>query len=124
MGRQMGEVRFAQATRAPWRQAYEKLPNQSEGWSERYWPGPRPTSCAWRCSTRSSTDAAAIHPAHLAGALALFDYAARSARFAFGEESGDPLAEQIHAALSRVSADSPGPRFATCSPQPPCRCRR
>jgi hypothetical protein len=38
---------------------------------------------------------------HLTAALALWDYAARSAAWALGQATGDPLAEQIHAALAR-----------------------
>ena len=36
---------------------------------------------------------------HLAAALALFDYAARSASWTLQCQTGDPLAEQIHAQL-------------------------
>jgi len=42
-----------------------------------------------------------IQPEHLTAALALWDYAARSAAWALGEATGDPLAEHIHAALTR-----------------------
>jgi hypothetical protein len=42
-----------------------------------------------------------IQPQHLNAALALWDYAARSAAWALGQATGDPLAEQIHAALVR-----------------------
>jgi hypothetical protein len=42
-----------------------------------------------------------IRPQHLNPALALWDYAARSAAWALGQATGDPLAEQIHAALVR-----------------------
>lgn len=42
-----------------------------------------------------------IQPQHLHAALALWDYAARSAAWALGQATGDPLAEQIHAALAR-----------------------
>ena len=42
-----------------------------------------------------------IQPQHLHAALALWDYAARSATWALGQATGDPLAEQIHAALAR-----------------------
>ena len=45
-------------------------------------------------ATRSS-------PEHLTAALALWDYAARSAAWAINHTTGDPLAEQIHAALAR-----------------------
>jgi hypothetical protein len=42
-----------------------------------------------------------IQPEHLHAALALWDYAERSAAWALGQTTGDPLAEQIHAALAR-----------------------
>lgn len=41
-----------------------------------------------------------INTEHLQAALALWDYAARSASWTLKGASGDPLAEQIHAALS------------------------
>jgi predicted ArsR family transcriptional regulator len=40
-----------------------------------------------------------IKTKHLQAALALWDYAARSASWALQGATGDPLAEQIHAAL-------------------------
>ena len=43
--------------------------------------------------------AASISCTHLEAALALWDYSARSAAWALGTSSGDPVAEQIHAAL-------------------------
>lgn len=42
-----------------------------------------------------------IGPEHLHAALALWDYAQRSAAWAINHTTGDPLAEQIHAALAR-----------------------
>jgi Protein of unknown function (DUF3987) len=42
-----------------------------------------------------------IQPQHLHAALALWDYAARSATWALDQATGDPLAEHIHAALAR-----------------------
>ena len=43
----------------------------------------------------------AIEPEHLQAALALWDYAQRSAAWALRQATGDPLAEHIHAALAR-----------------------
>lgn len=43
-----------------------------------------------------------IAPEHLNAALALWDYASRSAAWALGQATGDPLAEHIHAALTRT----------------------
>jgi Protein of unknown function (DUF3987) len=42
-----------------------------------------------------------IQPEHLHPALALWNYAERSAAWALGQTTGDPLAEQIHTALAR-----------------------
>jgi len=42
-----------------------------------------------------------IKTEHLTAALALWDYAARSAAWAINHTTGDPLAEHIHAALAR-----------------------
>ncbi|MHB1568381.1 MAG: DUF3987 domain-containing protein [Solirubrobacteraceae bacterium] len=42
-----------------------------------------------------------IQPEHLHPALALWDYAHRSAAWALGQATGDPLAEHIHTALQR-----------------------
>jgi hypothetical protein len=42
-----------------------------------------------------------IQPEHLHAAAALWDYAQRSAAWALGQATGDPLAEHIHAALAR-----------------------
>jgi hypothetical protein len=45
-----------------------------------------------------------INPDHLHAALALHDYAARSAAWALEQSTGDPLAEQIHTALLHAPA--------------------
>jgi hypothetical protein len=42
-----------------------------------------------------------IQPEHLHAALALWDYASRSAAWTLGQATGDTLAEHIHAALTR-----------------------
>jgi hypothetical protein len=41
----------------------------------------------------------AITPDHLTAALALWDYAEASARYVFGDATGDPIADRILAAL-------------------------
>ena len=41
-----------------------------------------------------------IRPTHLRGALAIWDYAARSVAWATRNTTADPVAEQIHAALA------------------------
>jgi hypothetical protein len=47
---------------------------------------------------------AAISPTHLRGALAMWDYAARSALHVFGDSVGDPMADQIRRALAENPA--------------------
>ena len=47
-----------------------------------------------------------MKPDHLQAALALWDYATRSASWALQDATGDPLAEQIHAALSAITVFS------------------
>ena len=46
-----------------------------------------------------------IQPQHLQAALALWDYAARSAAWALERAAGDPLAHQIHDALTHAFPD-------------------
>jgi len=48
--------------------------------------------------------ASSIELEHLQAALALWDYVARSAEWALGDATGDPLAEQVH----RTLLDNPG----------------
>lgn len=67
-------------------------------------PEPKPTCFASPCSIRVIDGQRSIRCAHLRSGLALWDYAARSATWATGGATGDPLAEQIHTALA-ASAD-------------------
>ena len=46
-----------------------------------------------------------IEGEHLAAALALWDYAEASARYIFGDATGDPVADQIMDALRGAGAD-------------------
>lgn len=97
--RKVGEVRFATPTRASWWQAYQKLSEPIDGLVGSLLA--RAEAHVVRLSLLYALidGADAIYPAHLEAALALFDYASASARFTFEDTTGDPLAEQIHAAL-------------------------
>jgi hypothetical protein len=46
-----------------------------------------------------------IEPQHLEAALALWQYAEDSARYIFGDATGDPIADTIHAALKGTGTD-------------------
>src|SRR5437879_5745556 len=64
-----------------------------------------------------SDEQTTINLAHLNAALALWDYATRSAAWALADATGDAVAEQIHAALlgacCRHRLQCPFPREAT-----------
>ena len=77
-------------------------PSRSTGSPGTSPPALRRTRSASRCSTRCSTASTQIRSEHLHAALALWDYTSRSARWALGQATGDPLAEQLHAALIRA----------------------
>jgi hypothetical protein len=66
-------------------------------------PTSRFRSIAHRLKEETPTNHASVEPGppHEA-ALALWDYAARSAAWAINHSTGDPLAEQIHATLART----------------------
>ena len=76
---------------------------------------PRPMSFASRSSTRSLTRKPGIGTTHLEAALSLWDYAARSALYVFGDSLGDPMADEIWRAVSNTQTGSPDRSSATCS---------
>jgi len=103
--RHADEIRLAETAREHWRDAYQRLAE------------PRP-GIAGAISARAEAhtirlaliyalleSAREIQPAHLTAALALFDYAQRSATWALERTTGDPLARQIHGALEHALPD-------------------
>ena len=103
--RRAGEIRLAQAAREHWRHASQRLAD------------PRP-GIAGAISARAEAhtirlaliyalldSAREIDPVHLDAALALWDYAQRSATWALERTTDDPLARQIHAALKHALPD-------------------
>jgi hypothetical protein len=98
--RHAGQVRFDLAARVSWWDTYAQLSQPA--------PGP-----AGALSARAEAHvvrlaliyalidgANTINPAHLNAALAVWDYAKRSATWALGDTAGDPIGEQLHAALT------------------------
>ncbi len=61
--------------------------------------------------------ASSIQVEHLKAALALWDYAARSAVWALGDATGDPLAEQIHRLCWIIPVASRSPSCTTAASQ-------
>jgi hypothetical protein len=94
-----GQVRLDGDARELWHRAYQQLAEPHDGIVGQI------TARAEAHTIRLAliyalTDAAKqIGPPHLTAALALHDYAARSAAWALTGATGQPLAEQIHAAL-------------------------
>ncbi len=96
-----GQVTMDEQTRMIWREIYPRLSEAQDGL-----PG---ALCAR--AEAHTVRLALIHalldgqrqikPEHLHAALALWNYASRCANWALGAHTGDPLAEQIHAALAR-----------------------
>ena len=99
--RHAGQLRLSPAARQAWADTYQQLAQPQPG-------------IAGAISARAEAHTIRIaliyalldtnrqiQPAHLTAALALWDYAARSAAWAINHTSGDPLAEHIHAALAR-----------------------
>ncbi len=98
-GRQAGRVSFDESARSLWWDLYPVL-SEAE-------PGLRGAVCA-RAEAHVVRlallyalldGAAAIGACHLRAALALWEYAAASARWVFGDALGDPTADDIHKAL-------------------------
>jgi hypothetical protein len=98
--RTAGRLRLDQPARERWHHAYAQLANTSQ-------PGIAGALCA-RAEAHTirlaliyalADGQRTITTEHLQAALALWDYAARSASWALQGATGDPLAEQIHAQL-------------------------
>ena len=102
--RSVGPVRFDQHARTLWRNSYPQLTQPADGL-----PG-HLTARAEAHTIRLALIYALIdgqnriYQQHLQAALALWDYAARSAAWTLGQSTGDPIAEQIHVALLRSPA--------------------
>jgi hypothetical protein len=99
--RAVGPLRFDQHARTLWRGSYPQLTQPADGL-----PG-HLTARAEAHTIRLALIYALIdgqtriYEQHLQAALALWDYAARSASWTLSHSTGDPIAEQIHTALLR-----------------------
>ena len=99
-----GQIRLDPAARELWHHAYRQLAEPLPG------PVGQITARAEAHTIRLALLYALadgkhqISPPHLQAALALHDYAARSAAWALTGATGQPLAEQIHAALAASPA--------------------
>jgi hypothetical protein len=97
-------VRFDEAARALWWQRYFSLSTSAPGLLGAILGRAEAHTVRLALIYALIDGAPAITLSHLEAALALFDYAARSAAFIFGDSLGDRVADEIWQAISR----SPG----------------
>jgi hypothetical protein len=97
--RGVGQVRFALAARVEWWDAYARLSEPSPGLAGAMCARAEAHVVRLALIYALLDQARSIELAHLQAALALWDYAERSARWALTDATGDCLAEHIHAAL-------------------------
>ena len=99
--RTTGQVKLADDTRELWWHTYPKLTQPPEGLTGQLTARAEAHTIRLALIYTLLDGTNTIRPEHLTAALALWDYAARSAAWAINQSTGDPLAEQIHAALTR-----------------------
>lgn len=96
-----GPLRFTEPARALWHDAYRRLAQPQPGIAGQLAARAEAHTIRLALIYALIDRATAIGPDHLQAALALQDYAARSAAWALEPDTGDPLAEHIHTALLR-----------------------
>lgn len=95
---------WAQETRPAWAKAYSRLTAERPGLLGKMLSRAAPTVMRLAMIYALLDHRHVIDPVHLQAALAVWDYAERSAAHIFGDSLGDPTAETILAAL-RASPD-------------------
>jgi hypothetical protein len=94
-----GHIRLDPAARELWHHAYAQLAATPPGIAGALLARAEAHAIRLALLYTLADGARQINAEHLTAALALWDYAARSATWALQGATGDPLAEQIHAAL-------------------------
>jgi hypothetical protein len=100
----VGQVRLGQDTRELWHRAYQQLARPCDGIIGQITARAEAHTIRLALIYALADGQRQIGPQHLTAALALHDYAARSAGWALTGATGQPLAEQIHAALRHTPA--------------------
>ena len=96
-----GQVKLAADTRELWWHTYPQLTQPADGLTGQLTARAEAHTIRLALIYALLDTANTIRPEHLTAALALWDYAARSAAWAINHSTGDLLAEQIHTALAR-----------------------
>lgn len=97
--RDADQLRFTESARALWHHAYRQLAHPQPGIAGQLSARAEAHTIRLALTYALLDRATAIGPDHLQAALALQDYAARSAAWALEPDTGDPIAEHIHTAL-------------------------
>lgn len=97
-----GQLRLSTPARSAWTDAYQKLAQPQPGIAGAISARAEAHTIRLALIYALLDNTRQIQPAHLTAALALFDYALRSAAWALERTTGDPLARQIHAALTHT----------------------
>ena len=99
---QIGRVTLDPAARELWWHAYPQLTQPADGIASQVCARAEAHTIRLALLYALLDGQRQIQPQHLQAALALWDYAARSATWALQHTAGDPLAHQIHAALKHA----------------------
>jgi hypothetical protein len=97
--RDAAQLRLTDPARALWHHAYRRLAQPQPGITGQLAARAEAHTIRLALAYALLDRANAIGPDHLRAALALQDYAARSAAWALESDTGDPIAEHIHTAL-------------------------
>ncbi|MGO9751323.1 MAG: hypothetical protein ACLP22_07400 [Solirubrobacteraceae bacterium] len=97
--RNAGQIRLSDDAREHWHHAYQQLAEPASGIAGAISARAEAHSIRLALLYALLDTESQIGPAHLNAALALWDYAKRSATWALERTSGDPLARAIHIAL-------------------------
>jgi len=100
--RAAGQLRLSPPARERWADAYHQLAQPQAGIAGQISARAEAHTIRLALTYALLDSDCQIQPAHLNAALALWDYASRSATWALERTTGDPLARQIHGALRQA----------------------
>jgi hypothetical protein len=103
--RHAGQLRLSPAARHAWADTYQQLAQPQPGIAGAIAARAEAHTIRLALIYALLDNAQQIQPAHLNAALALWNYAQRSASWALERSTGNPLAHQIHAALTHALPD-------------------
>jgi len=98
-GREAGRIRLSEDARQIWREVYGPLSEGKPGMFGALVSRAEAQVVRLACIYTLLDYSLMIHPEHLYAALAVWHYAEASVRYIFGDATGDPVADQILAAL-------------------------